>query len=187
MTKTGTIWTGVSTAIVGFATMLGAQTTSAPQSTTPNTEAQITVTGCLKQGVMTVAPTGTAGGAGTVRTGRRVEHAGRGEYGRDRGSDRDRGYDRRREYDGRPNRAERIFRSIWSILSPDRESHRVEPTGREEAGPDRRPRSARQCGASQRRVRWTRRQGTCPPSEVGQNRGGVLSVTIGFPSPDALT
>ena len=54
MRKTRTIWTGVSTAIVGFATMVGAQTTSAPQSTTPSTEAQITVTGCLKQGVMTV-------------------------------------------------------------------------------------------------------------------------------------
>ena len=68
MTSTRTIWTGVSTAIVSFATVLGAQTTSAPQSTTPNTEAQITVIGCLKQGVMTVGTTGTAGVAGTTGT-----------------------------------------------------------------------------------------------------------------------
>ena len=61
-----TIWTGVSTAIVGFATVVGAQTSSAPQSTTPATEVQITVTGCLKQGVMTVGPAGTAGVAGTA-------------------------------------------------------------------------------------------------------------------------
>jgi hypothetical protein len=68
MKKTTRIWTGVSTAIVGFATVLGAQTTSAPQSTTPSTEAQITVTGCLKQGVMSVGPAGTAGVAGTAGT-----------------------------------------------------------------------------------------------------------------------
>jgi hypothetical protein len=66
MAKTTAIWTGVSTAIVGFATVLGAQTTSAPQSTSPNTEAQITVTGCLKQGLMTVGPAGTAGVAGAA-------------------------------------------------------------------------------------------------------------------------
>jgi hypothetical protein len=63
-----TIWTGVSTAIVGFATVVGAQTSSAPQSTTPATEAQITVTGCLKQGVMTVGSVGTAGVTGTAGT-----------------------------------------------------------------------------------------------------------------------
>jgi hypothetical protein len=68
MQKTTRIWTGVSTAIVGFATVLGAQTTSAPQSTSPNAEAQITVTGCLKQGVMTVGTSGTAGVAGTAGT-----------------------------------------------------------------------------------------------------------------------
>ena len=69
MQKTTRIWTGVSTAIVGFATVLGAQTTSAPQqSTTPSTEAQVTVTGCLKQGVMTVGTSGTAGVAGTAGT-----------------------------------------------------------------------------------------------------------------------
>ena len=68
MRKTRTIWTGVSTAIVGFATMVGAQTSSAPQSTTPSAEAQITVTGCLKQGVMTVGSAGTAGVAGTAGT-----------------------------------------------------------------------------------------------------------------------
>jgi hypothetical protein len=63
-----TIWTGVSTAIVGFATVVGAQTTSAPQSPAPATESQITVTGCLKQGVMTVGTSGTAGVAGTAGT-----------------------------------------------------------------------------------------------------------------------
>jgi hypothetical protein len=63
-----TIWTGVSIAIVSFAAVVGAQTSSAPQSTTPAAEAQITVTGCLKQGVMTVGPTGTAGVAGTAGT-----------------------------------------------------------------------------------------------------------------------
>jgi len=70
-----TIWTGVSTAIVGFAAVVAAQTSSAPQSTTTQAaEAQITVTGCLKQGVMTVgsagttAATGTAGTAGTTAT-----------------------------------------------------------------------------------------------------------------------
>ena len=63
-----TIWTGVSTAIVGFATVVGAQTSSAPQSTAPATEAQITVTGCLKQGVMTVGSAGTAGVTGTAGT-----------------------------------------------------------------------------------------------------------------------
>ena len=68
MRKTRTIWTGVSTAIVGFATIVGAQTSSAPQSTTPSTEAQITVTGCLKQGVMTVGSAGTAGVTGTAGT-----------------------------------------------------------------------------------------------------------------------
>jgi hypothetical protein len=68
MRKTRTIWTGVSTAIVGFATMVGAQTSSAPQSTTPAAETQITVTGCLKQGVMTVGSAGTAGVAGTAGT-----------------------------------------------------------------------------------------------------------------------
>jgi hypothetical protein len=68
MKKMRRILTGVSTAIVGFATVLGAQTTSAPQSTTPAAEAQITVTGCLKQGVMTVGSAGTAGVAGPAGT-----------------------------------------------------------------------------------------------------------------------
>ena len=68
MSKRRTIWTGVSTAIVGFAAVVGAQTSSAPQSTTQAAEAQITVTGCLKQGVMTVGSTGTAGVAGTAGT-----------------------------------------------------------------------------------------------------------------------
>jgi len=82
MTKRRAIWTGVSTAIIGFATVLGAQTTSAPQSaTTANTEAQITVIGCLKQapvitsaspGVTTSPPAvgtaGTTGAAGTAGT-----------------------------------------------------------------------------------------------------------------------
>jgi hypothetical protein len=63
-----TIWTGVSTAIVGFATVVGAQTSSAPQRPAPATESQITVTGCLKQGVMTVGTSGTAGVAGTAGT-----------------------------------------------------------------------------------------------------------------------
>jgi len=63
-----TIWTGVSTAIVGLAAVVGAQTSSAPQSTTQAAEAQITVTGCLKQGVMTVGTTGTAAVAGTAGT-----------------------------------------------------------------------------------------------------------------------
>ena len=63
-----TIWTGVSTAIVGFAAVVGAQTSSAPQSTTQATEAQITVTGCLKQGVMTAGSAGTAAVAGTTGT-----------------------------------------------------------------------------------------------------------------------
>lgn len=66
MRKNRAIWSGVSTAIVGFATMVGAQTTSAPQSAAPATESQITVTGCLKQGVMTVGTSGTAGVAGTA-------------------------------------------------------------------------------------------------------------------------
>jgi len=68
MRKRSAIWTGVSTAIVGFATVVGAQTTSAPQSPAPATESQITVTGCLKQGVMTVGTAGTAGVAGTAGT-----------------------------------------------------------------------------------------------------------------------
>jgi len=76
MRKMRTIWTGVSTAIVGFATVVGAQTSSAPQSTTPATEAQITVTGCLKQGVMTVGTAGTAGVTGTAGTARTAGTAG---------------------------------------------------------------------------------------------------------------
>jgi hypothetical protein len=58
----------MSTAIVGFAAVVGAQTSSAPQSTAQAAETQITVTGCLKQGVMTVGSTGTAGVAGTAGT-----------------------------------------------------------------------------------------------------------------------
>ena len=68
MRNAKTIWTGVSTAIVGFATVVGAQTASAPQSPAPATESQITVTGCLKQGVMTVGTSGTARVAGTAGT-----------------------------------------------------------------------------------------------------------------------
>jgi len=68
MTNTRTIWTGISTAILGCATLLGAQTTSPPQSNTPSTETQITVTGCLKQGMLTVGTTGNTGVSGTAGT-----------------------------------------------------------------------------------------------------------------------
>src|SRR5438046_24566 len=67
------IWTGVCTAIVGFAAaVVTAQTTSspAPQGTTSQNDRRITVTGCLKEAPGSAASTTTAGSttAGTAGT-----------------------------------------------------------------------------------------------------------------------
>src|SRR5437763_10444463 len=67
------IWTGVCTAIVGFAAAaVTAQTTSspAPQSATSQNDRRITVTGCLKEAPGSAASTTTAGSttAGTTGT-----------------------------------------------------------------------------------------------------------------------
>ncbi len=66
MTKT--IWTGVCTALVAFATAAIGQTTSAPQTNASSSERRITVTGCLKQAPSTSTDTATSGAAGATGT-----------------------------------------------------------------------------------------------------------------------
>jgi hypothetical protein len=66
MTKT--IWTGVCTALVAFATAAIGQTTSAPQTNASASERRITVTGCLKQAPSMSAETTTSGAAGATGT-----------------------------------------------------------------------------------------------------------------------
>jgi hypothetical protein len=76
MTKT--IWTGVLTGMVGFATAatIAAQTTPSSQSNAPNADKRITVTGCLKEAPSSAATTatgaapavGTTGTTGTAGT-----------------------------------------------------------------------------------------------------------------------
>jgi len=66
MTKT--IWTGVCTALVAFATAAIGQTTSAPQTNASSSERRITVTGCLQQAPSTSADTTTGGAAGATGT-----------------------------------------------------------------------------------------------------------------------
>ena len=62
------IWTGVFTAIVGFATAVTAQTTSPPQSNPSSADRRITVTGCLKEAPSSSASTTATGAAGTTGT-----------------------------------------------------------------------------------------------------------------------
>jgi hypothetical protein len=63
------IWTGVFTAIVGFATAaITAQTTSPPQSNPSSADRRITVTGCLKEAPSSSASTTATGAAGTTGT-----------------------------------------------------------------------------------------------------------------------
>ncbi len=66
------IWTGTCAAIIGFATAVGsAQTTSAPQTATPNSDRKIVVTGCVKEAPAssaTTTPPGIAGTTGTTGT-----------------------------------------------------------------------------------------------------------------------
>jgi hypothetical protein len=66
MTKT--IWTGVCTALVAFATAAIGQTTSAPQPNASSSERRITVTGCLKQAPSMSTDTATSGAAGATGT-----------------------------------------------------------------------------------------------------------------------
>src|SRR5712692_5402676 len=66
-----TIWTGTCSAIIGVATIaITAQTGSPPQSSGPQSDRRITVTGCLKAAPSTSADTtaaaGTAGTAGAA-------------------------------------------------------------------------------------------------------------------------
>jgi len=72
-----TIWTGVLTSVVGFATAaaITAQTTPSQQSTAASADRRITVTGCLKEApssaatpAATGAVVGTTGTAGTTGT-----------------------------------------------------------------------------------------------------------------------
>jgi hypothetical protein len=68
-----TIWTGVLTGIVGFATAAAifAQTTPSPQSNPASPDRRITVTGCLKEAPSSAAvttPTAPAPTAGTTGT-----------------------------------------------------------------------------------------------------------------------
>jgi len=62
------IWTGVFTAIVGFATAVTAQTTSPPQSNPSSADRRITVTGCLKEAPSSSASTTATGAARTTGT-----------------------------------------------------------------------------------------------------------------------
>ncbi|HEY2904252.1 MAG TPA: hypothetical protein VGJ29_00015 [Vicinamibacterales bacterium] len=66
MTKT--IWTGVCTALVAFATAAIGQTTSAPQTNPPSSARRVTVTGCLKQAPSMATDTTTSGAAGATGT-----------------------------------------------------------------------------------------------------------------------
>ncbi len=66
MTKT--IWTGVCTALVAFATAAIGQTTSAPQTNASTSERRVTVTGCLKQAPSMAGDTTTTGAAGATGT-----------------------------------------------------------------------------------------------------------------------
>jgi hypothetical protein len=63
-----TVWTGVCTAIVGFAAAaVTAQTPAAPQSASA-ADQKITITGCLKEAPATPAPPSVAGTTGTTGT-----------------------------------------------------------------------------------------------------------------------